>query len=115
MSSNSDEKAVYTSEKGVADPESPRYEEGEGEVVGEVVDFGEKKDLKYAISPTTMIRDCEPMVASADTHLPRQGLSQRHIQMISLAGAIGTVCRVLTQIATASAKTTSWLGPITDC
>lgn len=47
MSSNGVDKAVYTSEKGVADPESRSYEEGE--VVGEVVDFGEKKDLKYVM------------------------------------------------------------------
>lgn len=44
MSFNGDEKAVYASEKGVPDPHTSQYEEGE--VVGEVIDFGEKKDLK---------------------------------------------------------------------
>lgn len=45
MSSHGHEKAVYASEKGAVGPPDPQYEEGE--VVGEVIDFGEKKELKY--------------------------------------------------------------------
>lgn len=68
MSTTGDiEKTNYaTDNKALSDPESPQNHSRDGEAaVGVVEDFGEKGELK-------------------------QGLHQRHIQMIALAGAIGT-------------------------
>lgn len=47
MSSNSGLKEVYSSDKGVTDPEGSKHEEEE--IVGEVIDFGEKQDLKLVL------------------------------------------------------------------
>jgi len=50
------------------------------------LDFEERKDLKYVSLVSLLIH---MLIIFC-----RQGLLQRHIQMIALAGTIGTVCSV---------------------
>lgn len=87
-----------------SDPERGEYDEKKGGEKGagfvveetlaesEVIEFGETKELRYfppfTFSCLRMVSVCVWMYT--DYGIGRRGLGQRHIQMIALAGTIGT-------------------------